>query len=452
MQVTETNSDGLKRELQVVVGVDELNERFSARLSQMKDRVNLKGFRRGKVPIAHLKKVYGKAVMAEVLEDAVKETSIKALQDREERPAFQPSIALTEDQQEIERIINGEADLSFTMSFEVIPRIEIADLTKLQLVRPVAEVTDADIEDALGQLRERNVGYETEEGRAASAGDQINIDFVGKIDGEAFEGGSAEGIELVLGQGQFIPGFEEGLTGAKAGDTPHLNISFPDDYPAEHLAGKQAVFETKVNAVAQPKVPEANDEFAKTLGVDDLAKLKELLRERITQEFAEASRLKLKRALLDELEKAHEFELPPSMVDREFDMIWGQLTRNLEQEGKTFEDEGKPEEEVRKEYRAIAERRVRLGLVIGDIGEKNKIEVTSDELRRALMEHARRYPGQEKLVYEYYEKTPGALNELRAPLFEDKVVNYILELAKPTETVVSKEELLKSEEDEAAQA
>jgi len=452
MQVTETNSEGLKRELQVVVGVDELNERFNARLSQMKDRVNLKGFRRGKVPIAHLKKVYGKAVMAEVLEDAVKETSIKALQDREERPAFQPSIALTEDQQEIERIINGEADLSFTMSFEVIPKIEVTDLTKLQLVRPVAEVTDADVEDALQQLRERNVNYEIEEGRTASAGDQINIDFVGKIDGEAFEGGSAEGVELVLGQGQFIPGFEEGLTGTKAGDTPHLNISFPEDYPAAHLAGKQAVFETKINSVAKPKVPEANDEFAKSLGVDDLAKLKELLRERITQEFAEASRLKLKRALLDELEKAHSFELPPSMVDREFDMIWGQLTRNLEQEGKTFEDEGKPEEEVRKEYRAIAERRVRLGLVIGDIGEKNKIEVSSDELRRALIEHARRYPGQEKLVYEYYEKTPGALNELRAPLFEDKVVDYILELAKPTEKVVSKEELLKSEEDEAAQA
>lgn len=452
MQVTETNSDGLKRELQVVVGVDELNERFSARLDSMKDRVNLKGFRKGKVPVAHLKKVYGKAVMAEVLEEAVKETSIKALKDRDERPAFQPSIALTEDQQEIERVINGEADLSYSMSFEVIPPIEISDLSKLQLERPVAEVADDDVDDALRQLIERNVAFEVEEGRAGSAGDQLNIDFVGKIDGEAFEGGSAEGVELVLGQAQFIPGFEEGLTGAKAGDAPTLNVNFPEDYPATHLAGKAAVFETKVNSVGMPKQPEANDDFAKSLGVDDLAKLKELLRDRITQEYNEASRLKLKRALLDALEKAHEFELPPSMVDREFDMIWGQLTKNLEQEGKTFEDEGKPEEEMREEYRSIAARRVRLGLVIGEIGEKNKIEVSTDELRRALMEQARRYPGQEKFVYEYYEKTPGALNELRAPLFEDKVVDYILELAKPTEKTVSKEQLLSAEEEAAAQS
>lgn len=452
MQVTETNSDGLKRELQVVVGVDELNERFSARLSAMKDRVNLKGFRKGKVPVAHLKKVYGKAVMAEVLEEAVKETSVKALKEREERPAFQPAIALTEDQQEIERIINGEADLAYSMTFEIIPDITVTDLTNLQLERPVAEVADADIEDALGQLLERNVAYEEEDGRVASAGDQINIDFVGKIDSEVFEGGSAEGVELVLGQAQFIPGFEEGLTGAKAGDTPTLKVSFPEDYPATHLAGKAAEFDVKVNKVSKPKQPEASDEFAQTLGIEDLAKLKELLRDRISREFGEASRLKLKRQLLDQLEKSHEFELPPSMVDREFDMIWGQLTRNLEQEGKTFEDEGKPEEEVRKEYRAIAERRVRLGLVIGEIGDKNKIDVTSDELRKALMEQARRYPGQEKFVYEYYEKTPGALNELRAPLFEDKVVDYILELAKPTEKVVTKEELLKPDEDEAAQS
>jgi len=452
MQVTETNSEGLKRELQVVVGADELNERFSARLNAMKDRVNLKGFRKGKVPVAHLKKVYGKAVMAEVLEETVKETSLKALKDRELRPAFQPNIALTEDQQEIERVINGEADLAYSMSFEVIPPIEVTDLTKLKLERPIAEVSDADVDDALSQLLERNVAYEVEDGRVASAGDQLNIDFVGKIDGEAFEGGSAEGIELVLGQNQFIPGFEEGLTGTKAGDTPTLNVSFPENYPATHLAGKAATFETKVNSVAKPKKPEANDEFAKSLGVDDLAKLKELLRERIGQEYNQASRLKLKRALLDALEKAHEFELPPSMVDREFEMIWGQLTSSLEQEGKTFADEGKSEDELRGEYRAIAARRVRLGLVIGEIGDKNKIEVSNDELRRALMEQARRYPGQERFVYEYYEKTPGALNELRAPLFEDKVVDYILELAKPTEKTVSKEELLNAEEEAAAQS
>lgn len=450
MQVTETKAEGLKRELQVVVGADELKERFSARLNALKDRVHIKGFRKGKVPIAHLKKIYGKAVMAEVLEDAVKETSIKALKDREERPAFQPAIALSEDQKEIERVIEGEADLSYTMSFEVIPSFEITDLSKLKLERPIAEVTDADVEDALRQLVERNVSYEVEDGRAASTGDQLNIDFVGKIDGEPFEGGSAQGIDLVLGQAQFIPGFEEGLMGVKAGDTPVLNVTFPEKYPAAHLAGKQAVFEVKVNSVAKPKQPEANDEFAKSLGVEDLAKLKELLRERIAQEYNEASRLKVKRSLLDALEKAHEFELPPSMVDREFETIWGQLTRSLEQEGKTFEDEGKTEEELRKEYRAIAERRVRLGLVIGEIGEKNNIQISNDELRRALIEQARRYPGQEKLVYEYYEKTPGALNELRAPLFEDKVIDYIFELAKPVEKVVSKEELLSSEEEAAA--
>jgi trigger factor len=441
MEITETSNEGLKRTLKVVVGADELGKRFSERLGEIKDRVQLKGFRKGKVPVPHLKKVYGRSLMAEVLQEAVKEASDKAIADRDERPAMQPSVNLPEDQEEIEKVLAGEADLSYSLTFEVLPKIEITDLTALKLERLVADVDPVAVEKALGELAERGTAWTADEAREASEGDRLTVDFVGKIDGEAFEGGTAEGVQIVLGQKSFIPGFEEGLMGAKAGEEREIKATFPEDYGHEPLAGKDATFEAKVTEVAFPVPPEINDEFAKTFGAEDLNNLKQMISAQIGQEYTSASRMKLKRELLDELDSAHTFELPPTLVDNEFESMWQQATERLKQSGKSFEDEGKTEEEMRAEYRKIAERRVRLGLVIGEIAETNKLTIDQDEMRRALIEQARRFPGQEKAVYEYYEKTPGALAELRAPIFEDKVVDFVLEKAQPAEKKVSKEEL-----------
>ena len=448
MQVTETQSDGLKRQLKVVVDANEIGARFAARLDELKDRVQLKGFRKGKVPVQHLKRVYGRSVMGEVLQQTIEEKSRAAISDRNERPAFQPQIELTEDQQEIEKVMSGQADLSFDMSFEVLPEISLMDFSELSLERPVADVDDKAVGEAISQLVERSVSYETAEGRAAEDSDRLTIDFVGKIDGEPFEGGAGEGVTIVIGQGGFIPGFEDGLKGAKAGEERTVTATFPAEYPEKTLAGKEATFDVKVKDVAVPKRPEVDDEFAKTLGAESLANLRELVTEQIKREYAQASRAKLKRVLLDELEKRHDFALPPSLVDREFEGIWNQVAEGLKQAGKSFEDEGKTEEQAKDEYRKIAERRVRLGLVLGEVGDKAEIQVSQEEMRRALVEQARRYPGQERMVYEFYEKNPNAIAELRAPIFEEKVVDHILEQAKPVDKKVDREELFKPESDE----
>ena len=446
MEITETSTEGLKRTLKVVVGADEIGKRFTERLDEIKDRVQLKGFRKGKVPVPHLKKVYGRSLMAEVLQETIKESSSKALADRNERPAMQPSVDLPEDQEEIENVLAGKADLSYSMTFEVLPQIDIVDLKGLKLERLVAEVESEAVEKALSDLAERATSWTPAEDHAAGEGDRVKIDFVGKIDGEAFEGGTAEDAEIVIGQGGFIPGFEEGLKGAKAGDERSVTAAFPEDYPVEALAGKEATFEVKVKEVSTPQKPAIDDEMAKSFGAESLDKLKEMVEAQIKHEYDQASRMKLKRELLDALEKAHDFELPPSLVDGEFDSIWRQYLQGLAQAGKKIEDEDKSEDELKAEYRKIAERRVRLGLIIGEIAEKNKVTVTQDEMRRALIEQARRFPGQEKVVYEYYEKTPGALAELRGPIFEDKVVDLVIEQASPAEKKVPKEELFEQAE------
>lgn len=448
MQVTETQSDGLKRQLKVVVDANEIGARFAAKLDEIKDQVQLKGFRKGKVPVQHLKRVYGRSLMGEVLQQTIEEKSRAAISDRNERPAFQPQIELSEDQQEIEKVMSGQADLSFDMSFEVLPEISLIDFSELKLERVVADVDDKAIDDAINQLVERSISYETGEGRAAEEGDRLTIDFVGKIDGEPFEGGAGEGVTIVIGQGGFIPGFEEGLKGAKADEERTVTATFPAEYPEKSLAGKEATFDVKVKDVAAPKRPAVDDEFAKTLGAESLANLRELVTEQIKREYEQASRAKLKRVLLDELEKRHDFALPPSLVEREFEGIWNQVSEGMKQAGKSFEDEGKTEEQAKDEYRKIAERRVRLGLVLGEVGDKAEIQVSQDEMRRALVEQARRYPGQERMVYEFYEKNPNAIAELRAPIYEEKVVDHILEQAKPVDRKVDREELFKPEPDE----
>lgn len=441
MQVTETSSEGLKRKLKVVVGAAELGERFAARIDEVKDKVQLKGFRKGKVPLAHIRKLYGKGLMTEVVQETIRDTSTQAIKERKERAAQFPDISLVEGGDGIEGVLDGKADLAYEMSFEVLPEIKITDLTKLSLEKLVAEPDETAISKAMDTLAERNTGYEAEDGRAAAMGDRVTINYDGKIAGERFEGGMGEGLSLVLGSANFIPGFEEGLVGVKAGEKREVTGTFPEAYPVKELAGKEATFSCDVTAVEKPVKPLIDDEFAKGLGVESLDKLKELVVKQIQGEYEGAARAKLKRELLDVLDKVHTFELPASLVTREFDAVWQQLQRTLQSEGKTLADEGRSEDEVKEEYRKIAERRVRLGLVVGEIGDKARIEVTQDELRRALMEQARRFPGREKNVYEYFEKTPGALQELRAPIFEDKVVDHILTIVKPTEVKVTADEL-----------
>ncbi len=450
MQVTETLSDGLKRELKVVIDAKELDERLSQRLDELKDKVRLSGFRPGKVPVTHLRKLYGKSVMAEVLEQAIEETQTKALADRNEKPASRPAIALPDQEKDgnvLEKVMDEGHDLEFTMSFEVLPEIPVADLKTLTIEKPVAEVTQTEIDKALDRLREGNLAYEAKDGPAED-GDRVTMNFIGKIGGEAFEGGSAEDANLVLGRGMFIPGFEEGLAGVKGGDQRSVTATFPEQYGAKQLAGKEAVFDVEVKEVASPKLPELDDEFAKTLGLDSLDKLKEILREQITKDFNRASRAKVKRSLLDALDKAHHFELPASLVESEFQAIWDEVKQSLERAKKSFADEGTTEEKAREEYRALAERRVRLGLVLSEIGQRNNIQVSDDEVRRAIMERARNYPGQERQVIDFYKNNPGAMLELRAPIFEDKVVDFTLELAKIDEKAVSVEELFKPDEED----
>jgi trigger factor len=443
MQVTETLVEGLKRELKVIIPQGELGQRFKSRLDEVKDQVQLKGFRKGRVPEAHIKKLYGRSLMAEVLEQTLNETSQKAVAERKERPATRPDIQLSEDKDEIERVLTGQQDLAFTMKYEALPEIVITDLETLKLEQETADVAPESVEKALAELLENSTNYEADADRAGVDADRLTIDFVGSIEGVEFEGGKGEGVELVLGKSRFIPGFAEGLLGAKAGESRNVNATFPEDYPEKSLAGKAAVFAITVKEVAKPVRPEPDDAFAKTLGVEGIDKLKELLKGRIASEYATIARNKIKRHVLDALDKAHDFALPQSLVGNEYEGLWGQVTKGLEQQGKTFADEGRKEEDVQAEYRRLAERRVRLGLVVGEIGQKNAIDVSQDELRQALMEQARRYPGQEKFVYEYYQKNPQAIMELRAPIFEDKVIDHILSLSKPAEKKVSVEELMK---------
>ncbi|MFO7477042.1 MAG: trigger factor [Methyloceanibacter sp.] len=440
MNVTETSAEGLRRELKVVIGADELEQRLSARLDELKGKARLKGFRPGHVPKEHLRKVYGRSVMAEVVQQAVAETSREALSQREERPAFQPTVGLPEDQAEIDKVFAGSSDLAYTLSFEVLPKIELMDFGKLELERPVAAVTDADIDSSLDRVRAANLRYKPK-GGPAETGDRLIIDFVGSIDGQPFEGGSTEDAPIILGAGNFIPGFEEGLTGAEAGAEREVEATFPDDYPQASLAGKTASFAVKIKEVGAPETPPLDDDFAKNLGLESVEKLRETVKHRLEQDRAGASRQKLKRALLDALNEAHSFDLPPTLVDNEFQAIWQQVTADLERSKRSFEDEGTTEEKAREEYRDIAGRRVRLGLVLSEVGARHKINVTDDEVSRALLERVRQFPGQERKVYDYYRNNPQLLAELRAPIFEDKTVDYILELAKVNEQAVSPEEL-----------
>ncbi len=450
MEVIETTSDGLKRELKVKIAASELNERLSKRLDELKTQVNLKGFRPGKVPVDHLRKVYGRSVMAEILEQTISESTQKAIADRKERPALDPDISVTEDSEEIEKVIAGDSDLDYTISFEVLPNIEIADLTKLKLEKPVVEVNDEEVDNSLKRIHEDAVTYKKKAKKDAKAeeGDQVTIDYEGKIDGKAFDGGTAEDAPVVLGKGTFIPGFEEGLKGVKAGDKKTIDCTFPKDYPAKELAGKKAKFDITVKEIAGPELAKLDDEFAKKLGYDTLAGLRDAVEARVKEEYESVSKARLKRELLDNLDKTHKFEVPATLVEREFESVWQQVNAELEKAGRTFEDEDTTEEKARKEYEELAERRVRLGLVLSDIGEKSEIKITDEEVNQALMQRVQQFPGQEREVFDFYQKNPQAVAELRVPIFENKVIDHILDQASVEEKKVTVEELLKSAEDD----
>jgi trigger factor len=440
MNITETTTEGLRRQLKVVIGADELERRLSARLDELKSKARLKGFRPGRVPKEHLRKIFGRSVMAEVVQQAVAETSRAALSQRDERPAFQPTVGLPESEAEIDGVFAGKSDLAYTLSFEVLPHFELMNFGKLALEKPVAPVTDADIDSSLDRLLAANVRYKPKDG-AAKSGDRLIIDFTGSIAGKPFEGGAAEDAPVVLGSDNFIPGFEEGLKGARAGDSREIDVTFPDDYPEARLAGKAAQFVVKVKDVGAPETPPLDDEFAKSLGIESVDALRDTVKQRLEQDRAAASRLKVKRALLDALSEGHKFELPPTLVDNEFKTIWDQVTADLERSKHSFEDEGTTEEKAREEYRELAARRVRLGLVLSEVGNRNQIAVSEDEINRALLERVRQFPGQERKVYDHYRNNPDLLAEFKAPIFEDKTVDFILELAKVTEQKVSPEQL-----------
>jgi trigger factor len=446
MQITETVSEGLRREYKVVVPMGDLDAKVTARLEEMKPKMHLKGFRPGKAPVSFLKKQFGKSMMGEVVEQVVNEASQKAITDNALKPAFTPQI---EPVGEIEQVVDGKADLEFTVKVDLMPEFELTDVSKLKVERLTADVTDADIDEALKRIADQSRTYSIREG-AAESGDVVTMDFVGRIDGEEFPGGKAEGFNLTLGSGQLIPGFEDQLVGAKAGEARDVKVTFPADYAEAKLAGKDAVFAVGVKEVKAPDETKIDDELAKRLGLDSLATLKDRVRDQVKNDFARASRLHLKRRILDALDTKHSFPLPPAMVEGEFNGIWGQVQRELEREGKSFADEGTTEEKAKQEYHDIAERRVRLGLVLARIGEQNGITVPADELNRAMAARARQFPGQEQQVFDFYAKNPQAQAEIRAPIFEDKVVDFITELADVTDRKVDRETLF-LDPDEAAE-
>jgi len=445
MQVTETSAAGLKREFRVVVPATDLEARVNERLDDLKGRVQLRGFRPGKVPVAHLRRLYGKAAMAEVIEAAVREANSKIVTDHGFKLAIEPKVVLPSEEGAVEGVIAGKSDLAYTVEIEILPPITLADFKTIKLTRLTAEVTDAEIDQTLQRIAEQNRPF-IAKSEGAEKGDRVVMSFQGMIDGQPFEGGAGEDVPLVLGSGQFIPGFEDHLMGIKAGESRTFDIKFPDDYPAKAMAGKDATFAVTAKAVEAPGAVTIDDDFAKTLGLESLAKLRDAIKDRTQREHAAASRQKLKRALLDQLDERHKFEPPPSLVEQEFNNVWSSIEKDLKDQGRTFADEGTTEEKARAEYRTIAERRVRLGLVIAEIGERNNIKVTEEQLNAAVVEQLRQLPGREQEVWDYYRKNPGALAALRAPLFEDKVVDFLIELAEVTEKPVSRDELFKEDE------
>jgi trigger factor len=431
MQVTETLNQGLKREYKIAVPAAALREKVDGKLNELSHKLKIPGFRPGKVPMSLLKQRYEQSVMGEVLEESVQQSSQQLMTERNLRPAGQPKVELVGE-------FKDGADLEFSVAMEVIPEVTPMDFTTVSLERVGVEVPETEVDESLKRIAKRQRASDPVDDAAAN-GDITVIDFVGSIDGVEFEGGKAEGHYLELGSGQFIPGFEEQLVGSKKGDKKTVKVTFPAEYGNSDLAGKEASFAVTVQEVRRLKDVPIDDELAKSLGLTDLAELKKQARERIEKEYGAVARARVKRKLLDVLADNHNFTLPESLVEAEFGAIWQQIEADMKADRLDEEDKGKSEEVLKKEYRDIAERRVKLGLLLSEVGRQNNIQVPNEELSRALIQEAQRYPGQQQQVIEYYQRSPEALNQLRAPLYEEKVVDYILERAKVTERKVSPE-------------
>jgi trigger factor len=442
MQVTETTAEGLKREFKVVIPAADIEQRVTTRLNEIGRSVRLPGFRPGKVPMTVLRKRYGPAVMGEVLERAVNDTSGEALREQNLRPALQPKVEIV--------AFNEGTDLEFKLAVEVLPEIQPMDFAELKLERLRPEVPEGEVQAGLERVARQQRKSEVVE-RAAETGDAILIDFKGSVEGKEFPGGTAEGYSLELGTASFIPGFEEQMIGVKPGETRTISVTFPADYGAAELAGKTASFEVAVKEVRAFQPQPIDDSLAQAVGMEKLDELRQTLTEQIERDYEDLARQRLKRTLLDRLAERHEFAVPQGMVDIEFAAIWRQFEQEQARQkaaGDAEPEEPINEEELKVEYRGIAERRVRLGLLLAEVGRSHNITVTADEINRALTDQARRFPGQERRVIEYYRNHPEAIDQVRAPMFEDKVIDFILEKAEVSERRVPVSELLKDDEDE----
>ena len=438
MQVTETLKEGLKRGYAITVTAAELDAKVNEKLVEAQPEVEMKGFRKGKVPMALLKKQYGQRLMGEAMQESIDGAMSKHFEDSGDRPAMQPAVKMTNDDWK-----EGD-DIHVEMSYEALPTIPEVDLKKIKLDKMIAKADEASVDEALANLAETAQDFaDRKKGTKSKDGDQVTIDFLGKVDGEAFEGGAAEDYPLVLGSNSFIPGFEAQLVGVKVGEEVEVNVTFPAEYGAKNLAGKDAVFECKIKAVKAPKAAEINDELATKFGAKDLAALKGQISERLEAEYAGAARAVQKRHLLDALDKMVKFELPPSLVEAEAGQIAHQLWHD---ENPDVQGHDHPEIEPTDEHNTLAERRVRLGLLLAELGQKAEIQVTDAEMTQAMMNQARQYPGQEREFFEFVQKNPQMQQQMRAPLFEDKVVDYVFELATVTDKEVSKDQLQKAVE------
>jgi trigger factor len=455
MQVTQTLSEGLKREYEVVLAAQDLASRVEGQLAEIRAKAHIKGFRPGKVPVAHLRRLYGRTIMAEVVQEAVNAANREIVEGNNLKLAGAPKIELPDDEEKLREAFEAKSDFSYRVAVEVLPTIEIGAFGDMEIERLVADVPEEDVDDAVKNLADRNRPYTPKQGEAAQ-GDKVTIDFTGTVEGEAFGGGSASDVDVVLGAGSFLPGFEEQIVGAKVGETRSVAVTFPENYSESKLAGKPAEFSVTVKAIAAPGELSIDDAFAKSLGFEDLAKLRAAVRASLERDYIALSRRKWKRELLDALDKKYRFELPQQLVEREFEGIWAQAESERKSLGRSFADDETTEEAERAEYRALAERRVRLGLALAEIGEQAEIKVAEDEITKVLYERARDFPGRERQFVELYRKNPDLMNEIRGPIFEEKVVNYIMAQAKVTDRHVSKEELQQaveaSETDESAPA
>jgi len=445
MQIVEKSGEGLSRVYGVTVPVQDLAQRLTARIAEITPTLNIKGFRPGKVPEAHVRRLYAKALMSEVVEQTLNEGAKKVLDDNKLRPAGEPNLTPDSD---MEQVIEGKADLAYDIAIDLLPEFEPVDAATLSLSRPVYEPTDVEVDEALAELAKQNLTYAPRTGKTvkAKSGDQLTIDFLGKIDGVAFDGGAATDADLVLGSNSFIPGFEDQLVGTKPGQELVVKVTFPENYQAEALKGKAAEFDVTVKEVKAPVETAADDAMAERLGVESLDKLKELIRTNLEQQYAGASRFKLKRALLDVLDSKHDFPLPPKMVEAEFNQIWSQVKADKDNGALPDDDAGKSDEKLEAEYRRIAERRVRLGLVLAEIGRLNDVQVSEQELLEAMRQEAMRYGPQAQQIFDLLRQNPNAQAQLRAPIYEDKVVDLIVGKATVADEKVSKEELLKEDD------